>query len=86
MRKRAIPSPAKTYDTVDHAGGEIVEYDKTPIPRFLLWLYALLPLVGIAWMVLNWKGSHPWFDQGHWFHLQQAANTTTPYQPVTDKQ
>jgi hypothetical protein len=77
LSRKKTRSRVEEYETAEQAGGEIIEYERTPIPRILILLYILLPLIGIGCMILSWKGSHPWFDRGHWHHLQQAANTTS---------
>lgn len=49
---------------------------ETPIPRWLLWSYLLLPIWGIITLFLFWNGSWGWLDRGYWQQLQQAADTT----------
>jgi len=48
------------------------------VPRWLIWVYILLPIWGVVWTVLYWNGAHGWIDKGYWFELEKAANTTYP--------
>lgn len=48
---------------------------ETPVPRWLLWSYCLLPILGLIILYAFWDGSFGWFDRGAWGALQQAANT-----------
>lgn len=48
-----------------------------PVPKWLIWVYVILPFFGILWWYLFWNGSGgTWFDRGAWGELQQAAKTT----------
>lgn len=53
-------------------------YD-TKIPRWLIWTYIILPLIGLFIWIHYWDGSTGWLDRGHWQGLQQAAKTTGPF-------
>lgn len=64
--------------THHYSGGEIEEHSNTKIPRWLLWTYAILPIIGVAWGIYFWGGSRGWLDRGHWYQLEKAANTTFP--------
>lgn len=46
-----------------------------PIPRFLYWIYILLPIWGVVVFFLFWNGSTGWSDRSHWAELQSAAET-----------
>jgi hypothetical protein len=50
----------------------------TKVPRWLIWVYILLPIWGLYWLISFWNGSQGWLDRGHWQQLQRAANTTFP--------
>lgn len=54
-------------------------YDR-PIPKFLIMVYIILPVMGVYWFVNYWNGSSGFFDRGYWQSLQKAANTT--YEPT----
>jgi hypothetical protein len=56
---------------------EIASYD-AKVPKFLIWVYILLPIWGILALYVFWNGSFGWFDRGYWHELQIAANTTFP--------
>lgn len=51
---------------------------ENPIPRWLKWVYIILPIWGLFAFYLYWNGSYGWLDRGYWQQLQQAANTTYP--------
>lgn len=48
------------------------------VPRFLIFVYAILPFWGLITFYLYWNGSYGWLDRGYWQQLQTAANTTFP--------
>jgi hypothetical protein len=49
-----------------------------PIPKFLILIYSILPILGLIALIYFWNGSRGWFDRGYWQELQIAANTTFP--------
>lgn len=51
-----------------------------PVPRWLLWTYATLPIWGLITFYFYWNGSYGWLDRGYWKQLQIASNTTFPVQ------
>lgn len=55
----------------------IASYD-AKVPKFLLWVYLILPIWGLVNFYYFWNGSTGWFDRGYWHELQIAANTTFP--------
>jgi hypothetical protein len=55
---------------------EVTEFADTPIPKFLLGVYMILPIWGIFWWSMFWDGSAGWLDRGHWHDLQDIAKTT----------
>ncbi|MFI5343408.1 MAG: hypothetical protein ACHQUC_04210 [Chlamydiales bacterium] len=57
----------------------IASYD-AKIPKFLIWTYILLPILGVFVLVYFFNGSAGWLDRGYWYQLQIAANTTMPYE------
>lgn len=68
------------YEVIHYSDGEIEEFKATPVPKFLKWVYLILPIWGIVWFWLYWDGSAGWLDKGHWFQLEKAANTTYPFE------
>jgi hypothetical protein len=74
-------SSKKSDPVIHYADGEIEEFEGTPVPRFLKWVYLILPIWGIIWFWLYWDGSSGWLDKGTWFKLEEAANTTFPFEP-----
>ncbi len=56
----------------------IPESRDAPINKWLLFLYIVLPIWGIATLCIYWNGSVGWLDRGYWHELQKAANTTFP--------
>jgi len=69
---------SEEYEVIHYSDGEIEEYKGTKVPRFLLFVYLILPIWGIIWFALYWNGATGWIDPGHWFALEKAANTTFP--------
>jgi hypothetical protein len=65
-------------ETASYADGEILELKQSKIPRWLKWVYLIVPLVGLLWLGYFWQGSRGQLDRGHWKALQQAAETTKP--------
>lgn len=59
-----------------YADGSLVSAD-AKVPKWLKWVYIIMPLWGILWFFLFWNGSTGWLDRGYWGELQKAANTTT---------
>lgn len=55
---------------------EVTEFADTPVPKFLLGVYAILPIWGLCWWLLFWDGSAGFLDRGHWHDLQEVAKTT----------
>jgi len=71
----------KTSDDDDldiYADGSITSAD-AKVPRWLKWVYVVLPIWGVLWFFMYCNGSSGWLDRGYWGELQKAANTTTPY-------
>lgn len=63
---------------LDEYGDTGITSAHAPIPKWIIWLIPTLFLWGLLWFFLFWNGSWGWLDRGHWFKLQQAANTTFP--------
>ena len=63
---------------IEEYGDPGIASKDSPVPRWLLWTYRLLPLFGLILLILYWNGSWGWLDPGHWKELQKAANTTFP--------
>lgn len=61
--------------------GEMPPSKHTKVPRWLIWVYIILPIWGIFTMAYYFKGSHGYLDRGYWQELQHAANTTQPFGP-----
>jgi len=53
--------------------------NETKIPRWLIWTYIILPILGLIALFVYWEGSTGWLDRGHWRALQEAAKTTGPF-------
>jgi hypothetical protein len=64
------------YHVDDFADNEVQEYHDTPIPKFLMAIYVILPIWGIVWWALYWNGSQGFLDRGYWSDLERAAGTT----------
>jgi hypothetical protein len=64
------------YEVEDYAGHEVQELVGVPVPTFLKWVYAILPIWGLIWLWFYWDGTQGALDRGSWQELQQAANTT----------
>ncbi|GAB4226641.1 MAG: hypothetical protein Tsb0021_02830 [Chlamydiales bacterium] len=61
------------------------------VPRWLIWVYVLLPIWGIITLAIYWNGNRGgWLDRGYWEQLQRSANTTYPFinhnNPELDKE
>lgn len=67
-------------EVIHYSDGEIEEFKGTRVPRFLLFVYCILPIWGVFWFIFFWDGSSGWLDRGHWSQLEQAANTTAPFE------
>ena len=65
-------------DELEDYGDTGIQSKNTPVPRWLLATYLILPIWGIISFCLYWNGSEGWLDRGYWRELQQAANTTFP--------
>ncbi len=63
-----------------YSGEEIEELSETKVPRFLKWLYILLPIWGLVWAFMYWNGSSGVLDKGQWHGLEKAAKTTYPFE------
>ncbi len=59
---------------------EIPVSEDRKVPRFLYITYILLIIGGIWGFFAYWNGSQGWLDRGFWKQLQQAADTTYPYE------
>ncbi len=63
----------------------VPDEDHQKIPRWLFWSYPFWILLGLFWCYYFWDGSWGWLDRGYWYQLEQAANTTPPYEkPMKD--
>lgn len=53
------------------------------VPKFLYFVYGILPIWGIIALVVLWNGTTgTWMDPGYWHDLQIAANTTYPMRNI----
>lgn len=50
------------------------------ISKFLYISYIVVFVWGIWALFAYWNGSHGWLDRGYWQQLQEAANTTFPFE------
>jgi hypothetical protein len=74
------------HEEVDTYGDTQITSLHNDAPKWLKWLYVLLPIWGIIWFYMFWNGSTvPFFDRGYWHQLQEAANTTFPSINQDDK-
>ncbi len=64
-----------------HAGGEVTEFGKTKVPKWLIASYIFWFAIGLMGFFLYWNGSSGFLDRGQWHSLQEAAKTTFPYHP-----
>lgn len=69
------PVTPQHYHVSRYGDNEVSEYHDTPVPTFLKYVYAILPVWGIIWFFLYWDGSYGWLDRGYWKELQSSANT-----------
>ncbi len=53
-----------------------------PVPRWLKFVYAILPIWGVITFYIFCNGTHGWLDSGHWNQLQKAALTTFPTETI----
>ena len=79
MRDPKVSDP-KASDAEIYGDNEVTEYTHTRTPRWLIWLYIIMPIWAIVWLLLTWNGQLTWLDKNHWFALEQAANTTYPFE------
>lgn len=66
------------HNETEYYGDEGIASKDAPVPKWLLFVYATLPIWGIITFFLYWNGSQGYLDRGHWHALQSAANTTFP--------
>jgi hypothetical protein len=60
----------------EYGDNEVREYADTPIPKFLIGTYIILPIWGAIWWFMFWNGSCGFLDRGYWAELEKAAGTT----------
>lgn len=65
----------KKYHLDNYGDNEVQEYHDTPIPKFLLAVYMILPIWGVMWWALYWNGSQGFLDRGYWSDLEEVAGT-----------
>ncbi len=73
-------------DEIEEYGTSGITSKDSPIPRWLILTYLILPVLGIIGMYVYWNGSHGFLDPGHWHELQKVANTTLPEPPPQNPQ
>lgn len=49
------------------------------VPRWMKWMYVILPIGGIISFFFFWNGAWGWWDRGYWAELEKVANTTYPH-------
>jgi hypothetical protein len=67
------------HEELDLYGDGSIKSGHAPFPRWLKWVYVIMPLWGLVWFYFFWNGSYGWLDKGYWSELQQSANTTYPF-------
>ena len=72
----AEPQPPEHHHLHEYAGGEILEHTDKPYPKFLYYVYVILPIWGVYCLYSYWGGTQGALDRGHWQELQNAAFTT----------
>lgn len=63
--------------------GEIPHTEDHKVPKFLYFTYLIVFIGGFWGLIAYWNGSHGWLDRGYWQQLQEAAQTTFPYEEKT---
>lgn len=72
----------ENHSDVEFYGIESIPSGDAPIPRWLIFSYIFLPILGFWCMYYYFNGSHGWLDRGYWNQLQRAALTTYPYRTI----
>lgn len=65
-------------DHIEEYGDQYITSKDAKVPRWILWLFVILPIWGAYTFYVYWNGSAGWLDRGYWHQLQIAANTTFP--------
>lgn len=63
-------------DEIEKYGDPGITSRDAKVPRWLIWSYILLPILGAVILYKYWNGSEGYLDRGYWQQLQRAANTT----------
>ena len=71
-------------DHIEEYGDQYITSKDAKVPRWLLFVIAILPFWGIFTFYMYWNGSSGWLDRGYWHQLQIAANTTFPIMNQND--
>jgi len=59
---------------------EIPDSEDHKIPKFLQVTFLIILVWGVWALIAYRNGSHGWLDRGYWQQLQEAANTTFPFE------
>jgi hypothetical protein len=71
-------------EDIEYYGDQTIASKDAKVPRWLKWSYPIIILWGFVWLFLYWNGAHGWIDRGYWYQLEQAANTTIPFENATE--
>lgn len=59
---------------------EVPQSDENKVPRFLKVIYLIVLIWGIWGFVAYWNGASGFFKRPVWNRLQEAADTTYPFE------
>ncbi len=65
-------------DHIEEYGDQYITSKDAKVPRWLIWIFVILPFLGGIYLYAYWNGSAGWLDRGNWHELQIAAITTFP--------
>lgn len=68
------------HNAIFEYGDPKIASDHQKVPKWVIWMYAIVFFHGVIWAVLFWNGNMGWLDRGYWHQLQKAANTTIPFE------
>lgn len=71
-------------DEVEFYGDTGIASNEGTIPTWIKWVVVVTIAWGFVWLYFFWDGATGWIDRGYWQQLEQAANTTMPWQDADD--